>query len=94
MKIPKKLKIGNLTYSVRYEEDEAFENCGKSSMVKGYIRLNNDMAPELQEETFFHEIVHQILTQKSFSDESKNEQLVDTLSGGLYQVLSDNNLLR
>lgn len=94
MIIPETLKIGNLTYKITYEDDDTFEKCGKGYMLKQYIKLNSSMSPELKAETFLHEIIHQILDQKAFSDESKDEKLVDTISGGLYQVLNDNGLLK
>lgn len=94
IRIPETVKIGNLVYKVSYEDDEAFEKCGQSSLVKQYIRLNQIMSPELQFETLLHEVIHQILGQKSFKDENRNEPLIDTLSAGLYQLLKDNPFLK
>lgn len=94
MLIPETLKIGNLPYKVSIEEEENIDACGKGNMMKQYIKLNKAMPKEMQEETFLHEIIHQILSQKSFSEENKDEKLIDTLAGGLYQVLKDNGMLK
>lgn len=95
MKIPKILKIGNFKYTVKLiDETSAGDKCGKSKLTTQAIRINNAMSKELQEETFFHELVHQILAQKSFHEEGANEVLIDTISAGFYQVLKDNKLLK
>lgn len=94
MIIPKTLKIGNLTYAVKYKHEEDINAYGKSSMQEGWLHLDSSMPKALQEETFFHEIIHQILDQKSYATETKNENLVDVLSSGIYQVLKDNKFIR
>lgn len=94
MQIPKKIKIGNLTYNVVFHDDITINGCGRSGLLKQKIVLNNEMSDDGQFETFLHEIIHQILDSKSFREESKDEKLVDVLATGLYQVLKDNSLLK
>lgn len=94
MKIPNKIKIGNLFYKVTMEDDETFESCGKGSLLKQYLKLNSSMSAEMQLETLLHEIIHQILLQRSFKDETKDEKLIDVLAGGMYQIMIENGWLR
>lgn len=95
MNIPKTLKIGNIPYTVSLVTDQlGSSHCGTSSLSKGEIKIDESLVKELQYETFFHEIIHQLLDQKSYHTETKDESLIDTLSGGLYQVLKENNMLK
>ena len=97
MKIPKTLKIGNLTYKVEFmsaELSDAKAVFGDSSVLDQRIRIGNGSSKEKQEDTFVHEIVHSVLTQAGYFEESKNEVMVKALANGLYQVLRDNDLLK
>ena len=96
MKIPKKLKIGNVIYTIsQLLEDQKDDYYGSGSYKYQWIKLDfKQLSKEHLEEVFFHEIIHQILVQRKFTEESNNEQLVSTLAVGFYQVLKDNNLLR
>jgi predicted SprT family Zn-dependent metalloprotease len=96
MKIPKTLKIGNLTYKIEYIEDKFEEPdfYGRGWMKEQRIKLNPNLKQELLEQTFIHEIMHQILDAGSYDEESKNEKLVETLTNGIYQVFKENNLLK
>lgn len=94
MIIPEKIKIGNYYYDIKFVEELSLHCLGRGALLKQSIRLNSEMSKELTEETFLHEIIHQILGQKSFKNEDQDEKLVDTLAAGLYQVLKDNDLLK
>lgn len=94
MNIPPKIRIGNYDYDVELVEDLSLNCLGRGALLKQKIKLNSEMSQELREETFFHEIIHQILGQKSFSQEDKNETLIDCLAAGLYQVLKENDFLK
>lgn len=95
MKIPKKIKIGNLIYRIEdlseADEDDYF---GRSYCFKQYIKLSKQLTQECKEETLFHELVHLILEQGGFKEESKDEKLTTTIGNGFYQVLKDNKLLK
>lgn len=94
MKILAKIKIGNLTYEIGKLNDSNSENYGKSSHSEQWIKLAKEFASHDKEsETFLHEVIHQVLDQGKFFEESKDEKLVECLAKGLYQVLKDNNLL-
>ena len=97
MKIPKKLKIGNLTYSVqpmRGDLADAKEAFGDSSVINQTIRISEGITRKKMEETFIHEIVHSVLNQAGYFTESKNEIFVKALTNGFYQVLKENKLLK
>ena len=95
MKIPKKLKIGNLIYKISELDDSDDTHFGKSTEREQWIRLSTQFSSEEKRvETLFHEIIHQILDRCSYVDESKDEKLIDCLANGLYQVLKENNLLK
>lgn len=94
MQIPEYVKIGNLRYQViMVDEDQQPEKIGRSSVRKQKIFIRKDISLDLQAETFLHEIVHQVLDQRSYFEESGNEKLVDIIATGLIQVLKENNLL-
>ncbi len=96
MKIPKTIKVGNLTYKVEYIKDgfEESDFYGRSWTKPQIIKLNPNLKKEHTEETFFHEILHLILDGGAYKEESGNEKLVHHLSASFYQVLRDNNLLK
>jgi len=86
-KIPKKITIGNLVYTIGNLAEQNGELYGKSSHNEQWIRLNASFGSgEKKMETFWHECVHQILDISKFNDESANEKLVDCLARGIYQI--------
>lgn len=95
MKIPNKLNIFGIEYSVNnVSEMEGGDFLGKSWTKNCEIKIDKNLKQDRYEKVFFHELIHLILDEGSFCDESKNEQLVDCLANGLYQVLKNNNLLK
>lgn len=86
MKIKSKYKIGGLWYKVRIRplEDEKvgyLESCTQS------ISVEKAMTPAMQEFTLFHEIIHAI-------NAEINEEDTEFLAQMLYQVLTDNDMLK
>ena len=53
------------------------------------IAIDIERPPETQGESFFHELIHGILGDGSYFDEHDNEQLVQHLGAGMYQILKD-----
>ena len=101
MKIPKTIKIGGHEVLVnsdskRFSKDlELDDLCGKTFIGSEVILINrHTICRSQQEESFLHEIIHHILFHAGWNDETINEQLVQSLAAGLYQVLKDNNLLK
>lgn len=94
MKIPSKLKIGNIWYSVLSLEKDDMTHYGVSNGRGQWIKLSDDMSQERKEETLIHEIVHQVLDSGEYVKESGNERMVNYLSEKLYSVLKDNDMLK
>ena len=93
MKIPKKLKIGNLIYDVGELVDSEASHFGKSSQKEQWLRISKNLkSDDARINTFFHEIIHQILDQAHFYKESEDEKMIDCIANGFYQVLKDNKL--
>lgn len=94
MKIPKKLKIGGHSYEVRIVKDGDilfFAGEGATSRSSHIIEISEDYPQSEKEATLLHEIFHALNSQ---FDEGINHILIESLSQQLYQVLSDNKMLR
>lgn len=91
MQIPKKLKIGGHVFTV---EERKLDDCsGTTEFTKLLITLEKDMKQSAKESTLFHEIIcHCINT--SFTEGRVEHGLMDSISEQIYQVLSDNKMLK
>ena len=102
MKIPKTLKIGGFIWTVEESEKIANEGnvFGSTHSRKQRIFLEPNESRQKKEHTLIHEIMHALWWQAGLNsrykkDENKfEEEIVDALSNGLYQVLKDNNFLK
>jgi len=95
MRIPKKLKILGRTYSIeirnnRFTKDGASTGATSTAWSQR-IWIDNDQNKEGQEECLIHEIIEMILLA---TDIKLEHSTISTISGVLYQVLKDNNLLK
>jgi len=94
MKIPKKLKICGLNYTIKME-DSLHANqglAGEHCTHKLLIRIQKkDYEPQKMEQTFFHEVMHAI--DDHYLNNKLSEDQVSVLSNGFYQVLKDNRLI-
>lgn len=100
MNIPKKIKIGGMTWDVEYSQPIADEGrCYASThfnQQKFYIEPSTTR--QNQESSLVHEILHAIIWQSGlrerYSDvkEWNEEEIVKSLEGYLYQVLKENKL--
>ncbi len=84
MKIPSKLKIGGHQFTVVVKE---FEECGRTERTRNRIIIDADLTQSQKESTLIHEILHVINNEIA-------HPLLDSLAEQLYQVLSDNKLLK
>ena len=94
MKIPKKLKIGAVTYEVIIatewkgrDENGHDGECFYDRVMGHKIYIGAELSREAQEVTFLHEVLHAL-------NSTMDHEFLDSLSEQLYQVLADNNLLR
>lgn len=96
MKIPKKLKIGGHTYEVRFAKGGKHLSLDASGITnsKGnlVIEINSDECRSEQEATLLHEIMHALNAQWNSNDTLHT--LMEATSQQLYQVLSDNKMLK
>ena len=95
MKIPKKLKICGLDYTIVLLKDLHLDEglAGQHDGDKQIIRLQNrGYHSQAIEQNFFHEVTHAI--NSNYLNGKLDEDIVDSISNGIYQVLKDNRLLR
>lgn len=95
MKIPKAIRIGGVDYEVK--ETPSLNNgkdiCyGHIDYTRAIIELNPDncISPQYQGRVLWHEILHGIAEQANLELGDDEENIVDTLAKGIYQVLQDN----
>lgn len=100
MKIPKTVKILGLNWKVIESKAIAEHNnlFGATHNRREIIYIDPDTSDQRKEETFIHEITHALFSNMGLSErfrkENLEEEIVTTISSGLYQVLKDNNLLK
>lgn len=100
MRIPRKLKIGGFIWRVIFSEEVSREGrCyGSTHFAKQKIYVDPQSTQQKQEQAFLHEILHAIWWQQglcSVTEVSKQEEcVVDALSYGLHQVLTDNKIFK
>ena len=97
MKIPKKFKLFGETITVEYVLDliEKHERMGQAIYRENKIQLldiDNDTystKPTVHiEQTFFHELIHFILTKMNLNDLSADEKFVDVFASLLHQAMT------
>ena len=94
MKIPKHLKIGGHIYRVYYFDrgkKDANERLGSTKPYQNKIWITTDVPQSHQESTLLHEILEII---NSLNDLELTENKICVLETNLYQILSENKLLK
>lgn len=96
MEIPERVKIGPHQFDVKIVDvvDSAMNLKGQINTLSNCIRLKRDMAQSKQEETLFHEVLHEIAASLSVQDALLDEENVTRIAYGFYQFLVDNDLLK
>lgn len=92
MNIPKKVKVGGVTYSVKLAEDwignRGYDGEFCMSEPRGnVIYIDSSLTQEGKEITLIHEALHAM-------NSTMSHEFLDSLSQQLYQFLKDNNLLK
>lgn len=94
MKIPKKIKIGGMVYTVhRNVERLSFgdDAMGEIHYIANTIELSSQIyGTPREEQTLIHEIIHAIL--KEYGYDEQDEGIVERLSSGIYALLQDNDI--
>jgi len=99
MKLPKKIKIGQMQYVVCSMAADG--NWGMHEFGRAKISLDDDIVEEAVPFTLWHEIIHALLGQAGYrsttlSDEERciMEKIVCALPFGIVQILRDNPTMR
>ena len=100
MKIPNKIRIAGHDYKVKWDDKNLTEensigdinNDFKEIRLCKYYKSKRARAQSEIERCLFHEILHGI--DCHYNNDSLSEKAVDRLSNGLYQVLSDNFVIK
>lgn len=101
MNIPKKIKIGGFDWIVIESDDIAEESqvFGSTHYQKQKLFVEKSETEQKKFQTLLHEIIHALYWQTGLTEREKNkdapikeEEFVQAISMGLYQVLKDNNL--
>lgn len=96
MKIPNSIRIGGIDYAIEYCENLRLGNelCyGTIDYTTSTISISNTDSVGHQHKciTMWHEILHGIFEHACCHQENE-EQIVEVLSKGIYQVLQDNGI--
>ena len=94
MKIPNEVKIGAHKYPITFREMD--NRCGTSESVGLKITIDSTRPKSVQEETFFHEVIHIIRDLGGIANKDRDieEQEVQIMGHGFYQFLIDNKLIK
>lgn|SRR3990167_2403660 len=95
MKIPRKIKVGQFTYIVKYTPDELRNSTGdrlfaESRHFEREIIFDSKANQISKEETFIHEIVHCLDSVYKISDKSLSENTVERMGTALHKFIQDN----
>lgn len=90
MKIPEKVKVGGITYSVKTSDRLQLGNdaIAEIDFNKATIEIWSDIDEQVARRALLHEIVHAIYSNLGYS--THDEKQIDELAGALYQVIVDN----
>jgi len=103
LKIPKTLKIGGFIWKVLENQDVSNESGMFGSthfkQQKFFIEPIASVTQQKREQCLLHEILHAVWWQTGLFERYKDtpkieEEIIHTLSNGIYQVLKDNKLLK
>lgn len=89
MKIPEKVKIGGLKFTIQEKEHELRDKqcSGRSCGNTQQIVLDKGISKQFKETTFIHEVIHQIDFVYNIGLE---HQQVFQLEAGIYAFIKDN----
>ena len=99
IKVPKKVRIGGIDYTVNYKRNitDGFYVCdGMINCKDATIELDKEIKGSVREkEVILHEILHGIFYHFTVLKDgcANEEEIVNALSRGLLQVIEDNPIL-
>ena len=94
MKIPKTVRISGIDYQIellQHLNDGEKVLYGRAEYDQSSIKLNtSNQEHQFMCVTLWHEILHVICSQADINLGEEEEQVVDKIAYGIYQVLQDN----
>lgn len=89
MKIPKKVKVGGITYKVKNVGIISCGTncCGSCDLDNSVIELLKKHKKQAKEQTFLHELLHAMFYHCNLE---QDEHLIEVLAQALYMVIKDN----
>lgn len=89
MKIPKKIKVGGITYKVKNVDiiTAGTGVCGSCNYDNSTIELLKKHKRQAKEQTFIHELLHAIFYHCNIE---QDEHKIELLAQALYMVIKDN----
>ena len=95
--LPKKIKIGHLSYQVKYvkdlRNDEGSRLYGQHRPSDQIICLDADLSLEREKEVVLHELLHAIWCHYQLPKDNE-ERYVECIGNGLATIFADNPKLR
>lgn len=95
MKLPDTLRVCGLDYEIIVDDNLSLDRGATGQHHAEQLRITiqtHGVNKQRILQTFWHEIVHAI--DEHYSDGMMTENQVRALASGIYQVLSDNDLLK
>lgn len=92
MKRPNAIKVLNLDYTIEWCDDDWREQTashGQHCYARQMIRIQRT-TPQIEADTFLHEVMHAIADAMSISDGASEEEFVSRTATGLITVWRDN----
>lgn len=88
--VMKKIKICGVPYKIKEVDviDEADEGIiqGKIIYSQGLILIKKGLPKKLKKSVIFHEVLHGILVQLGYNEQSADETFVQSVSNAMYQI--------
>lgn len=86
--IPKSFTLFGETYKVKkLVKVDKQDSWGEHDPVKNIIKIKKGLNQEQQQQTFYHEIFHVILSNLGYTELNKDEVLIDTMAKALHQIM-------
>ena len=86
MRIPKTIKVGNITYNIKREDHDGYHGIHYYNDNDNDILLNTKLTGDKLRDVFFHELTHAILHQIGADEENENEVFVQALANSLNNI--------
>ena len=100
LKVPNTFRAVGLDWTVEFGNVvETHDKYAVTDFRRQIISMEKDMSPQLQSQTFLHELLHVVIwsmglnrSVDALEDSDTEEAIVDAMANGLHQILSDAKL--